>query len=381
MQPWWRLAINSFSRRPGRAVLTVAAVALGVALVVAVGAGYDSARATILDFIDSFAGSADILVLGSSQSFLDARQLDEIRKIPGVRAAGGHLHSACYIAAGQYDSAENGQSRPDDAPKAYDPSSWVFARLIGSDATAGIRFENYTLAAGRALRADDRRAVVLDERIARRLGVKKARSDRAVDAAYTAYREFQAKLIEMGREALRILDETGEPGIVLVGRTYNVYDRGINCDIPRKLRHHYGVNVIPYDFLVIATGTRIHPEETEGLLDGGGWRKEIFDFYTIEGTTALANFFKYWEGGRLVLNVVEMPIKCPVAPLEFVFLADWWFTEQGIRPLRVVGPKDQLAPAVFFDRNPHRVLRAPSQCLPSRTDCHRELVPLFFPLW
>jgi len=86
--------------------------------------------------------------------------------------------------------------------------------------------------------------------MARRLGVKKARSDRAVDAAYTAYREFQAKLIEMGREALRILDETGEPGIVLVGRTYNVYDRGFNCDIPRKLRHQYGANVIPYDFLV-----------------------------------------------------------------------------------------------------------------------------------
>ncbi len=102
-------------------------------------------------------------------------------------------------------------------------------------------------------------------------------------------------------------------------------------DPRRKTVRLEGGRVLPYDFLVIATGTRIHPEETEGLLDGGGWRKEIFDFYTIEGATALANFFKYWEGGRLVLNIVEMPIKCPVAPLEFVFLADWWFTKQGIR--------------------------------------------------
>jgi len=84
----------------------------------------------------------------------------------------------------------------------------------------------------------------------RKLGVSKRASDRAVDAAYSAQREFQEKLSEAGRRALRILDETGEPGIVLVGRSYNIYDRNINCDIPRKLRQRYGANVIPIDFLV-----------------------------------------------------------------------------------------------------------------------------------
>jgi len=88
--------------------------------------------------------------------------------------------------------------------------------------------------------------------------------------------------------------------------------------------------LLPYDYLIIATGTKIKPRETEGLADGG-WFKNIFDFYTIEGAVALAHFLKFWEGGKLVLNITEMPIKCPVAPLEFVFLADWWFTEQGIR--------------------------------------------------
>ncbi len=88
--------------------------------------------------------------------------------------------------------------------------------------------------------------------------------------------------------------------------------------------------VINYDYLVIATGSDIHPEETEGLMDGG-WRKNIFDFYTYDGAAALRQFLDRWEGGRLVVNVVENPIKCPVAPLEFLFLADWIFTQRGIR--------------------------------------------------
>jgi len=87
---------------------------------------------------------------------------------------------------------------------------------------------------------------------------------------------------------------------------------------------------IPYDILIIATGSRINPAETEGLQEGG-WYKNIFDFYTLKGALALREFLTHWSGGKLVLSIMEMPIKCPVAPLEFVFLADWWFTEQGIR--------------------------------------------------
>ncbi len=88
--------------------------------------------------------------------------------------------------------------------------------------------------------------------------------------------------------------------------------------------------VINYDYLVVATGSHLHPEETPGMVDGG-WRKNIFDFYSVDGAAALARFLKYWKGGRLVFNIVEMPIKCPVAPLEFLFLADWFFHERGIR--------------------------------------------------
>jgi sulfide:quinone oxidoreductase len=87
---------------------------------------------------------------------------------------------------------------------------------------------------------------------------------------------------------------------------------------------------IAYDELIIATGCDIAPEETPGLQDGG-WRKNIFDFYTLEGAAALGQCLETWPGGRLVVNVAEMPIKCPVAPLEFLFLADWFFHQRGLR--------------------------------------------------
>ncbi|MCB0122034.1 MAG: NAD(P)/FAD-dependent oxidoreductase, partial [Caldilineaceae bacterium] len=87
---------------------------------------------------------------------------------------------------------------------------------------------------------------------------------------------------------------------------------------------------LPYDFLVVATGAQTRPDETPGLLEDE-WYKSIYDFYTVDGAVALARQLRTWKGGRLVVNVVENPIKCPVAPLEFLMLADWYFHEQGIR--------------------------------------------------
>ena len=88
--------------------------------------------------------------------------------------------------------------------------------------------------------------------------------------------------------------------------------------------------VLDYDYLIIATGTDINPSEIEGML-GDGWRKNIFDFYTFEGAKALGEYLTGFEKGKIVINIAEMPIKCPVAPLEFAFLADWWFTKKGLR--------------------------------------------------
>lgn len=87
---------------------------------------------------------------------------------------------------------------------------------------------------------------------------------------------------------------------------------------------------LPYDVLIVATGTRLAPEETEGLT-GPGWRTSVFDFYSLEGATALRDALERFQGGRLVIDIVDMPIKCPVAPLEFAFLADAYFARRGIR--------------------------------------------------
>jgi sulfide:quinone oxidoreductase len=88
---------------------------------------------------------------------------------------------------------------------------------------------------------------------------------------------------------------------------------------------------LPYDYLVIATGVEPRPDQTPGMLDGGQWRKTIFDFYTYDGAVALAEALSEFDGGRLVVHIVDMPIKCPVAPLEFTFLADAYFRQRGMR--------------------------------------------------
>jgi sulfide:quinone oxidoreductase len=87
---------------------------------------------------------------------------------------------------------------------------------------------------------------------------------------------------------------------------------------------------LEYDVLVVATGAQLAFDETEGLT-GPGWNEKVFTFYDLAGATALASALEKFNGGRIVVNIVDMPIKCPVAPLEFCFLADWYFTDRGIR--------------------------------------------------
>jgi sulfide:quinone oxidoreductase len=98
----------------------------------------------------------------------------------------------------------------------------------------------------------------------------------------------------------------------------------------KRVRLQHQATSLAYDILIVATGAQVYPEEVEGLMEEG-WKKTAFEFYTLPGAVALAKAMRDFEGGRLLLNVVEMPIKCPVAPLEFVFLADWYFHTRGIR--------------------------------------------------
>jgi predicted CoA-substrate-specific enzyme activase len=121
-----------------------------------------------------------------------------------------------------------------------------------------------------------------------RIGVTRRASDRACDAAFSAQREFQDKLLAAGRRALDTLERTGEPGLVLAGRGYNIYDRGVNCDIPRKLRQRYGANVIPLDFLVT------------------GWE-------SLDPATNM-----YWVSGRKILEAARIAASRPNLHLVYI---------------------------------------------------------------
>jgi sulfide:quinone oxidoreductase len=87
---------------------------------------------------------------------------------------------------------------------------------------------------------------------------------------------------------------------------------------------------LTYDYLVIASGASPRPDQTPGML-GDEWRRSIFDFYTFEGAQALATALDGFDHRRLVVHITEMPIKCPVAPLEFTFLAEAWLRQKGLR--------------------------------------------------
>ena len=88
--------------------------------------------------------------------------------------------------------------------------------------------------------------------------------------------------------------------------------------------------ILSYDYLVIASGTTPRPDQTPGML-GPQWRRSIFDFYTLDGAKALAEALESFDHGRLVVHITDMPIKCPVAPLEFTFLAEAWLRKRGLR--------------------------------------------------
>lgn len=85
--------------------------------------------------------------------------------------------------------------------------------------------------------------------LAKKLGVSRKSSDRAIELAYRMQEKFRQLIRDTGLQVLGSLRERQQQAVVIVGRPYNIYDGGINLHVPDKLRDHYGVNVIPMDFL------------------------------------------------------------------------------------------------------------------------------------
>ena len=119
-------------------------------------------------------------------------------------------------------------------------------------------------------------------------------------------------------------------GKKFIPKGVNYIQKKITQILPKENKVKLEDDTLEYDVLIVATGSKIAPEETEGM-KGKNWHKNVFDFYTYEGSLALRNKLRTWEGGKLVVHITEMPIKCPVAPLEFAFLADSYFTKKGMR--------------------------------------------------
>ena len=84
-----------------------------------------------------------------------------------------------------------------------------------------------------------------------------------------------------------------------------------------------------YDWLVLALGSRTLPEVIDGLVER--WGRQAHGFYTPDSALRLAGALERFQGGDLVIDIAEMPIKCPVAPLEFACLVDDYLTQRGLR--------------------------------------------------
>lgn len=126
-------------------------------------------------------------------------------------------------------------------------------------------------------------------------------------------------------------DDIIKPIQDFIPKHVNLIQEKINRVFPKDNYVELGNGLkIPYNVLIIATGAKIAPEEVPGM-QGSGWQKDVFDFYTFEGALALRDKLRDWTGGKLVVHITEMPIKCPVAPLEFAFLADSYFKNKHIR--------------------------------------------------
>ncbi len=95
-----------------------------------------------------------------------------------------------------------------------------------------------------------------------------------------------------------------------------------------------GGRTLAYDQLIVATGCTPRPDQTQGLaeaLEQPAATRTVHEFYTLDGALALHQALGRFGGGRLVVHLNELPIKCPVAPLEFAFLADEYLTKRGVR--------------------------------------------------
>ena len=108
---------------------------------------------------------------------------------------------------------------------------------------------------------------------------------------------------------------------------------GVDLAIEKAVRIHPDAGTVQlerggsldWDYLVIATGSRLVPEQIPGLSEGA------FEFYSLDGAERLAQELRRFDGGRLKVGVAGIPYKCPPAPVEFTFMVEEYLRHKGVR--------------------------------------------------
>jgi sulfide:quinone oxidoreductase len=110
---------------------------------------------------------------------------------------------------------------------------------------------------------------------------------------------------------------------VLDNRVPYFVDPATKIDVDAKVVTCKSGKTHTYDYLVIATGSRIMPQNIPGMAEGAHW------FYDLEGARKMRDALDKFEGGKIVINV-NAPHKCPVAPLEITFMLYDYLKGKGL---------------------------------------------------
>lgn len=102
-------------------------------------------------------------------------------------------------------------------------------------------------------------------------------------------------------------------------------EKAINLDPDNKKLQLETGKEHNYDYLVLTTGSKLDMGGVPGLKEAG------HHFYGPDGSEELREELANFKSGHIVVSVIGVPHMCPVAPMEFTFLADDWFRRRGIR--------------------------------------------------
>jgi sulfide:quinone oxidoreductase len=117
-----------------------------------------------------------------------------------------------------------------------------------------------------------------------------------------------------------------------------------------------GAGDFAYDYLIVALGAELNPQAVPGLSEAAHTP------YSLEGSVALRDALKGFDGGKVVVVIAALPFKCPAAPYETALLLEYAFKQRGIRdnvdlrvftpetlPMPVAGPAVGTAIKQFLD--------------------------------